>query len=250
MIVVTGDKHGQLGPIKEFSKRLDTSRSDILIILGDAGFNYQVARESEDSLLYVDDGAVAFHRALAKIPLTIAVVQGNHECPAWECQGMTEVPFHGGTAFIRREAPNVFYLQNGQVYTFDGKDYLVMGGAHSIDKNWLPRRIPVKGRTNRANWFPHEQMTDEEFRKAEEVMEARGNRVHGILSHTCPMSKRPMEVLLKGVKSGDCDDRMEEKFEELAKRFEYEIWYFGHFHADRAIDDRHRVLFDTFEELK
>jgi len=40
MIYITGDTHGQFGRVGAFSKRFDTKREDILIILGDAGVNF------------------------------------------------------------------------------------------------------------------------------------------------------------------------------------------------------------------
>lgn len=40
MIYITGDKHGDIQEIEMFAKEHKTSKDDILILLGDAGFNY------------------------------------------------------------------------------------------------------------------------------------------------------------------------------------------------------------------
>ncbi|MCM1548850.1 MAG: metallophosphoesterase [Clostridium sp.] len=37
MIYITGDTHGQFERIENFCRRFETSREDILIILGDVG---------------------------------------------------------------------------------------------------------------------------------------------------------------------------------------------------------------------
>ena len=40
MIYITGDTHGVFSRIERFCEKFQPSRDDIMIILGDAGFNY------------------------------------------------------------------------------------------------------------------------------------------------------------------------------------------------------------------
>lgn len=40
MIYLTGDTHGDFERIKDFSDRFHTKKTDIMIILGDAGINF------------------------------------------------------------------------------------------------------------------------------------------------------------------------------------------------------------------
>ena len=40
MIYITGDTHGDFTWIEHFCERFSPTRDDIMIILGDAGFNY------------------------------------------------------------------------------------------------------------------------------------------------------------------------------------------------------------------
>ena len=40
MIYITGDPHGDFRNIARFCKKMQTSKEDVLIILGDAGINY------------------------------------------------------------------------------------------------------------------------------------------------------------------------------------------------------------------
>ncbi len=44
MFFVTGDTHGCFNRIESFCNKYNTSKNDILIILGDAGINYNSAR--------------------------------------------------------------------------------------------------------------------------------------------------------------------------------------------------------------
>ena len=237
-IYIRGDVHGNIDEISRFVSQAKTSLDDLLIILGDAGFNYYVHRQSGKSL-YQNDGNEFIHRQLARLPLTIAVVQGNHEAPAWLCEGMREVEFCHGRACQSEEAPNVFYLRNGEIYTINNRTFLCMGGAYSVDKRF--RSVPYAGWTKDARWFPEEQMSDEEFALARKNLEKANHSVDFVLSHTCPVSKMPLEMLMKGIP--DADDRMENLFEEIQNEFDFKKWYFGHFHTDRWIDDRFRILY-------
>ena len=40
MVYITGDKHGDYDQVFEFGYKNNTSKNDIMIILGDAGINY------------------------------------------------------------------------------------------------------------------------------------------------------------------------------------------------------------------
>ena len=40
MIYITGDTHGDMNRIVRFCERMETSKEDIMIILGDVGLNY------------------------------------------------------------------------------------------------------------------------------------------------------------------------------------------------------------------
>ena len=138
-VFMTGDTHGSLARIEDFVRGYGTTTDDLMFILGDAGYNYCVKRVVGKEK-YHPDGNLRFHARLARLPITIAVVQGNHEAPAWVCEGFEEVDFLDNKAFQHPSAPNVFYLKNGEIYTLNGKTFLVMGGAYSIDKSM--RTVP------------------------------------------------------------------------------------------------------------
>lgn len=260
-ILVTGDKHGQIQELKRFCTRMETTPDDLLIILGDAGFNYGVSREwtKEDGKIISGkysslaiNGSDSLHQKLFRLPLTIAVIQGNHEAPAWECEGFDEAEKWGGPVLQSRIAPNVFYLKNGEVYTFGNKEYLVLGGAYSIDRIYARRSVPYKGMEDLYGrfWFPEEQMSDEDLDKAFKNLEKRNHKIHGILSHTCPVSKMPKDLLLPEDPRFPEDLRMENRLEEIMEQTDFDVWYFGHFHDDRTVDENFRLLFHSFENLK
>lgn len=68
MIYITGDTHGEFRRIIDFCDRVETTRDDVMIILGDAGINFSG---------YPRDGWKK--QLLARLPLKIFCIHGNHE---------------------------------------------------------------------------------------------------------------------------------------------------------------------------
>lgn len=68
MIYLTGDTHGRFERIDAFCEKMQTSRDDILIILGDAGINFHA-------------GALDILRKehLPKLPITLLYIHRSHE---------------------------------------------------------------------------------------------------------------------------------------------------------------------------
>ena len=50
MIYITGDTHGDFFRISKFCERMNTTKEDILIILGDAGLNFWLNKSDYKSL--------------------------------------------------------------------------------------------------------------------------------------------------------------------------------------------------------
>ena len=44
MIYITGDTHGRFERIERFTTQMKTHRSDVMIILGDAGLNFYLSK--------------------------------------------------------------------------------------------------------------------------------------------------------------------------------------------------------------
>ena len=68
MIYITGDTHRDFDRVERFCTEMNTIADDVLIILGDAGINY--FGEPRDRYL---------KQRLAKLPITLFCVHGNHE---------------------------------------------------------------------------------------------------------------------------------------------------------------------------
>ena len=96
MIYITGDTHGDFIGVKLFCEKFNTSKEDILIILGDAGINY--CNDKRD--LYVKD-------RLSQLPITLFCIHGNHEMRP-ESVGTYKVSsWHGGKVYVESKYPNI-----------------------------------------------------------------------------------------------------------------------------------------------
>ena len=95
MIYLTGDTHGRVDRIGVFCDKMQTSRDDVLIILGDAGINFHA-------------GALDILRKeyLAKLPIMLLCIHGNHECRPESLPYYSEHEWHGGKVYVEERYPN------------------------------------------------------------------------------------------------------------------------------------------------
>lgn len=201
-VMFMGDVHGEKDLLESFLN----SNCDILFQLGDFGFIWK-----NNDCKYNK-----FIRKFAKdFPnKMILFVPGNHEnyfainnCPI--------VTIYGGKA--RKISPNIYALERGEIFTIEGKKFLTIGGAYSIDVSY---RIPF------VSWWPEEQATLKEMtrilKKIENVQD-----IDYILTHTAPF-----EIVRKHFYTNENEKFMEFFFDRLLEIFQEQKikWYCGHWH--------------------
>ena len=72
MFYITGDRHGDLGDLKYFCEKNNTTKEDVLIMLGDVALNY--FQDDED--LCRDFTRKEF---IKDLEITLFCIHGNHE---------------------------------------------------------------------------------------------------------------------------------------------------------------------------
>lgn len=230
MVVLTGDTHGDFERILEFCEEYDTTTKDIIIILGDVGINY-----------HLDGRDAQLKDELKELPITLFCIHGNHEERPCNIQGYEEKQWHGGTVLYEEDYPNILFAQDAEIYDFEGKKAVVIGGAYSVDKYY---RL-----SGGAPWFDSEQ--PDEWIKA--YVEAQLERVKWnvdyVFSHTVPLSFEPRESFLPNIDQNTVDKSTEKWLDTIENRLNYENWYAGHFHVDWNLD-RVRILYEDFLELE
>lgn len=227
MIYITGDKHANFKSVQSFCEKEKTNINDILIILGDAGINY-FANERDNKL----------KNSLSKYPITFFCIHGNHEERPENISTYKTKTFHEGTVYYEEDYPNILFAKDGEVYNFNEKKVLVIGGAYSIDKEY---RILFGYR-----WYSSEQPDYEIKMRVMKALRKNNNRVDIILTHTCPFKYLPRESFIPGVDQAKVDNETEIFLDKVEKITDYDKWYCGHFHIDKEVD---KILF-MYEEIK
>ena len=231
---ITGDKHRDFESVKDFCYEMDTRRKDVLIILGDAGFNY-----------YEDARDEKLKKKVSALNITLFCLHGNKEKRPQNIGTYGVRSFCGGKVYYEPQYPNIFFAIDGEIYTFEGRNYMVIGGAHSVDKmRCIEEDKP----------FWEDEMPDAVIKsRVEHRLADVNNAVYGMMTHTCPieylptemfvstrqnaaMKRKPRKVKSRKTFKPDIDRSTEDWLSKIEKKLDYEVWYCGHYHADKIID--------------
>ena len=225
MIYITGDKHGDFKDVLNFCYQNNTTKDDILIILGDAGINY-FANKRDDIL----------KSYLKEFPITFFSIHGNHEERPENIIGYKINKFYNGKIFFQEEYPNLLFAKDGEIYNFNDYKTLVIGGAYSVDKYF---RLKYG-----YNWYSSEQPSEEVKKHVLEAL--KNNKIDIILSHTCPYKYIPREMFIEEIDESLVDNSTEYFLDEIENSTDYKLWYCGHFHTDKEVD-KMKFMFNDIE---
>ncbi len=229
MTILTGDTHGDFSRIADFCEEYGTTKDDVMVILGDAGINYFLNYRDENLKCELDE-----------LPITLFCVHGNHEERPFEIETYEEVEWHGGIVYVEEKHPDILFAKDGEVYDFDGKKVIVIGGAYSVDKYYRLR--------NGMQWFDTEQPDEFIKKQVESKLDKVGWKVDCVFSHTTPLKYEPREVFLAAIDQSTVDKSTEEWLDDIEDRLDYDVWYCGHYHTEKHVD-RIRIMFEDYEEL-
>lgn len=247
-IFITGDKHRCFKGLIRFCRHHRTTRDDTLIVLGDACFNY-----------FGDERDESLKQRLAKVPVTLFCIQGNKENRPQNLVTYRTRIYRGGEVYYEEAYPSLLFAKDCEVYDFDGRQAIVIGGSHSVDKlHRLEHGLPY--------WFDEEP--DEAVKQRfEQVMAGRNWEIDYVLSHTVPFKYEPTEVFISTEREKKAPKKPRPHFEEPVKQYVLDIdksvelwldameerilyhrWFAGHYHTDKRVD-RLTILQHRFEEL-
>lgn len=223
MIYLTGDTHGtiEIGKLSRANlaaERVEPGDGDYVIVLGDFGLVFAPDGQSAEERWWL--------RWLDQKPWTTLFVDGNHENFA-RLNALPEEDWHGGR--VHRVSDSVLHLMRGQVFEIEGSSFFTLGGAASHD-----RQFRKEGRS----WWQEELPSEEELRRADEALEARGRKVNYVLTHCAP-------TLVQGrINPMFLPDRLTEYLQHVRDTTDFHRWYFGHYHIDREYDDGFIALYN------
>lgn len=257
MVHVTGDMHGEFLRFNTsaFPEQRDMNKEDVVIICGDFGGIWRQKEGSEERywLGWLDDK-----------PFTTLFVDGNHEnFTRLNSDEFPTVDLFGAEA--QRIRPSIYRLLRGQVYEIQGKRFFTFGGASSHDtedgildpksfeskeafekeyNRWYMegRRFRVKG----ISWWPEEMPSEEEMERGIKALESVNHEVDYVITHCLP---HDVAAVLSGCTF--FPDRLTLYFNDLLNRggLHFSRWMCGHYHCDRTVMGKFRVLYRDIDRL-
>lgn len=244
MIFVCGDIHRaydyykvpllvrQLNEDGTIDRCLKDNEPIYIICTGDFGFiwhnakgykkkdGFGVAKEDSEEL------QDCFNSLAEGTTITFLFLDGNHE--NFDMLNAVKKSIKWG-GYVQQVAAHVYHLMRGEIYTLDGLTFLTIGGGLSVDKKY---------RTEGKNWWPQEELSQDEANYAMKNFETHNLKVDYILSHTCPqpvVNRLEAECLPAydtatwGQKT---DDPTTIRLTPFALVGDFKAWIFGHFHID------------------
>lgn len=248
-IFVTGDTHSDVRRFKSkrFPQGRELTRDDYVIILGDFGLVWEQKESSKERywLNWLNDK-----------PWTTLFIDGNH-CNFDRLNSYPVEEWHGGCVHKIRD--NVIHLMRGYVFDIDGQKCFCMGGAPSHDIKdgvynsieQIPAHLVYNPyalyRINHLSWWKEEMPSPEEYMRAEMNLALNHNEVDFIFTHEISQNNKRF-LGYYDLKNGD-DETLAAWFNELHYKVKYRGWYSGHYHVNRSMPDRCRVLYENIEQI-
>ena len=142
MIYTFGDTHGNHDIGKLFNGGIEFKENDYIIICGDFGVIWNDEKDIRE---------ITLESTLNSLPCEVLFVDGNHE----NFNRIYALPqVQKFDSIVGQYSKNVFHLKRGHIYNIDNMNFLTMGGALSIDKQW---------RVEGISWWRQEAITDAEL---------------------------------------------------------------------------------------
>ena len=225
MIYLTGDTHCPFDveklEIDSFPEQEQMTKQDYLIILGDAGIIWSDYRNRDEQWI----------RYFTEKNFTTLFIDGNHENHT-KLNAYPVSVWNGGK--VHQISDSVYHLMRGQIFHFCGLSFFTMGGAKSIFSD-----IAIEGR----GWWQAEMPNQAEYEEAFMNLMKSGWKVDYVFTHAAPSS------LAEQISTNYKPNRLYEFLERIDKQLQYQHWYFGHYHIDKAVDEKHTCLFSSFLRL-
>lgn len=224
MIFVTGDVHCPIDVSKlnskNFKKQKELTKDDFLIVCGDMGIVWSFPEDKR----YRED--LYWQKWFNTRNYTTLFVDGNHENHPM-LNSYPVVDFCGGKAHQIKDS--VYHLMRGEVYTIDNKTFFCFGGASSHDKHL---------RKEGKDWWPEELPSIVEMNKGVENLQKVGNSVDYIITHCCGTDIQNMFAPYYE------QDGLTSYLKFIGAEVNFKKWYFGHYHIDKEITEKHICLYN------
>ena len=229
-VFIRGDCHGKFDFLPLFCEAYQTTIEDTLIILGDAGINFWLNNTDRN-----------LKKRISQCPITLFCVHGNHEERPQNISTYKAAYYekYSCNCWYEEKYPNILFPFNGTA-AFNGKKFLIIGGAYSVDKLYRLERG--------WSWFESEQLTNLE-KEAILLMIEEENSFDYILTHTAPLNYEPTYLFLDFIDQAQVDKSMETFLQVVCERVDFKHWCFGHYHDDKDLGNGFKIYCCEIKEI-
>lgn len=188
-------------------------------------------KENIEILFQIQVGDMFWHNSQKYIPeqeIPMYCVEGNHD-------DLTFMDPRGKEIEI---AKNVFYMPRGSIKKIGNLNFLFVGGAGSIDKNF---------RISQKLWWENEEINEEDFINTINKIKTFNQSIDIVVSHDMPGNlehyfglDKPIPIFVRGRFLLN-EDRVGWKTRDYLKKIYNELnnpplrWFFGHHHKNKTI---------------
>ena len=96
-------------------------------------------------------------------------------------------------------------------------------------------------RIKHESWWEQELPSEEELEEGRKNLAKHGYKVDYVLTHCC--ATKIQELVDKGPGHLYSTDVLTDFLQEVEEKLEYKHWYFGHYHMELDVDDKHSLLY-------
>ena len=224
MIYITGDTHGDISCFKN-PKLNKLGEKDILIVCGDFGFIWNPHDKTERKNL----------EYLKKRKYTICFVDGAHE--NFDILNSYK-PYRWKGGNTHKIADNIYHLMRGEIFTFEGKSFFVMGGGESDDAYM---------REENVSWWESELPTAEDMRNGVRNIKDTEKNINYILTYEPPTVAK--DILKQRTNQNIIISPLNTYLQELMENVQYMHWYFGSLHLDLNISKKMTAVFNEIIQV-
>ena len=224
MLYITGNMHGEMARFED-SRIRKLKKGDTLIVCGDFGFIWNPDDPKEKKNM----------EWLKKRKYTICFVDGAHE-NFDILNSYTPYRWKGGNT--HKIADNIYHLMRGEVFTFEGKTFFVMGGGESEDAYM---------RDKGTSWWEDELPNAEELKNGVANLNDTERNINYILTYEAPTIAK--DILKQRTNQNIIITPLNTYLQEIMHNVEYMHWYFGSLHIDLNISKKMTAVFNEIIEV-
>lgn len=137
------------------------------------------------------------------------------------------------------------FFTMGGAKSHDTEDGILEPGAPDFERKllMLQRKPRARYRINHISWWAQEMPSEEEYAEARKNLAKVDWAVDYVITHCAPTSIALMENRHNEA------DPLTDFLQEVKERAHYHYWLFGHYHDNRAIDEKHILLWEQIVQV-